>query len=60
MCVRPSSRATPRSEIFKPRLAFCSTIDFRNLYATALERWWGVPAASALGDRYAPLDVLRA
>ncbi len=35
-------------------------IDFRSLYATALERWWGVPAASALGGRYAPLDVLRA
>lgn len=35
-------------------------VDFRNLYATALERWWGVPAASALGGRYAPLDVLRA
>jgi uncharacterized protein (DUF1501 family) len=35
-------------------------IDFRSLYATALERWWGVPAASALGDRYTPLDVLRA
>jgi uncharacterized protein (DUF1501 family) len=35
-------------------------IDFRSLYATTLERWWGVPAASALGDRYTPLDVLRA
>lgn len=34
-------------------------VDFRSLYATALERWWGVPTASALGGRYAPLDVLR-
>jgi uncharacterized protein (DUF1501 family) len=35
-------------------------VDFRSLYATALESWWGVPAASALGERFAPLDVLRA
>ncbi len=35
-------------------------IDFRSLYATALERWWGVPAASALGARFETLDVLKA
>jgi uncharacterized protein (DUF1501 family) len=35
-------------------------VDFRSLYATALESWWGVPVASALGERFAPLDVLRA
>jgi uncharacterized protein (DUF1501 family) len=35
-------------------------VDFRSLYATALESWWGVPTASALGERFAPLDVLRA
>jgi uncharacterized protein (DUF1501 family) len=35
-------------------------VDFRSLYATALESWWGVPAASALGERFTPLDVLRA
>jgi uncharacterized protein (DUF1501 family) len=35
-------------------------VDFRSLYATVLERWWGVPATSALGGRFAPLDVLRA
>lgn len=34
-------------------------VDFRSLYATVLERWWGVSAASALGGRFAPLDVLR-
>jgi uncharacterized protein (DUF1501 family) len=33
-------------------------VDFHSLYATALERWWGVPSAQALGGRYAPLDVL--
>ena len=35
-------------------------VDFRSLYATALERWWGVSSAKALGGRFGPLDVLRA
>jgi uncharacterized protein (DUF1501 family) len=34
-------------------------VDFRSLYATALERWWGVPAAGPLGGRFAPLDLVR-
>ena len=35
-------------------------VDFRSLYATALERWWGFTGARALGGQFAPLDVLRA
>lgn len=35
-------------------------VDFRQLYATALERWWGVESAGALRGRHAPLDLLRA
>ena len=35
-------------------------VDFRDLYATALERWWGTGSAAALGGRFAPLDLLRA
>jgi uncharacterized protein (DUF1501 family) len=35
-------------------------VDFRSLYATALERWWGVSSAGVLKGRFAPLDVLRA
>lgn len=35
-------------------------VDFRDLYATVLERWWGVDAARALNGRFAPLDVLKA
>ena len=35
-------------------------VDFRSLYATALERWWGVPSASALGGRFETLPLLRA
>ena len=35
-------------------------VDFRDLYATALERWWGVSASRALNARFTPLDVLKA
>jgi uncharacterized protein (DUF1501 family) len=35
-------------------------LDFRCLYATALERWWGVPSQSALGGRFAPVPFIRA
>ena len=35
-------------------------VDFRSLYATVLERWWGVPSTGALGGRFPPLDLLRA
>jgi len=35
-------------------------IDFRSVYATALERWWGVPSAGPLGGKFAPVPILRA
>lgn len=35
-------------------------VDFRSLYATALERWWGVPSAGPLGGRFPALDFLKA
>lgn len=35
-------------------------VDFRDLYATVLERWWGVDSARALNDRFAPVGLLRA
>jgi len=35
-------------------------VDFRSLYATGLERWWGLSSAGVLKGRFAPLDVLRA
>lgn len=35
------------------------TVDFRSLYATALERWWGLDARAVLGGRFAPLELLR-
>ena len=34
-------------------------VDFRSLYATVLERWWGVPGARALNGRFETLDLLR-
>jgi len=39
-------------------LAFA--VDFRELYATVLERWWRVPSQAALNGRFSPLDVVRA
>jgi uncharacterized protein (DUF1501 family) len=35
-------------------------VDFRQLYATVLQGWWGTDAAVVLRGRYAPLPVLRA
>jgi uncharacterized protein (DUF1501 family) len=31
------------------------TVDFRRLYATVLERWWGIDSRSVLGARFEPL-----
>ena len=35
-------------------------VDFRALYATALERWWGMDAAGVLRGRYTPLELIKA
>jgi uncharacterized protein (DUF1501 family) len=35
-------------------------IDFRNVYATVLDRWWGVPSQGPLGGKFAPVPILRA
>ncbi|WP_293760171.1 DUF1501 domain-containing protein [uncultured Aquitalea sp.] len=35
-------------------------IDFRQLYATAIEDWWGKDARNVLGSRYVKLPILRA
>jgi uncharacterized protein (DUF1501 family) len=34
-------------------------VDFRGVYATALERWWQVDSREVLGGRFAPLPILR-
>lgn len=36
------------------------TTDFRAVYATVLERWWGLDSTRVLGGRYALLPLLRA
>jgi uncharacterized protein (DUF1501 family) len=33
-------------------------VDFRSLYATALERWWQIDSREILGGRFAPLGFL--
>jgi uncharacterized protein (DUF1501 family) len=35
-------------------------IDFRSIYATVLDRWWGVPSSGPLGGKFAPVPILRA
>ena len=35
-------------------------IDFRSIYATILERWWGASSAGPLGGRFATLPIIRA
>jgi uncharacterized protein (DUF1501 family) len=35
-------------------------VDFREIYATVLERWWSTDAAAALKGRFAPLDLIKA
>jgi uncharacterized protein (DUF1501 family) len=34
-------------------------VDFRSVYATALERWWGIGSAKVLDGRYPPLELIR-
>jgi uncharacterized protein (DUF1501 family) len=34
------------------------TTDFRSLYATILERWWGVDAREVLGGRFVPSNFV--
>jgi uncharacterized protein (DUF1501 family) len=33
-------------------------IDFRQLYATVIERWFGVPSQEILGAKYEPIGLL--
>ena len=35
-------------------------VDFRDLYATVLERWWGVDSDRPLSGRFTTIDLLRA
>jgi uncharacterized protein (DUF1501 family) len=34
-------------------------VDFRSLYATAIERWWGQDSSRVLGGRFRPLELLQ-
>ena len=35
-------------------------VDYRRLYATALERWWGIEAAPIVGRGFAPMEFVAA
>jgi uncharacterized protein (DUF1501 family) len=34
------------------------SVDFRSMYATVIDKWWGGDATKVLGDQYATLDFL--
>ncbi len=34
-------------------------LDFRNLYATVIEGWWGLDSSRVLGGRFTPLELLK-
>jgi uncharacterized protein (DUF1501 family) len=34
-------------------------LDFRRVYATALDKWLGIPAKAALGEPYAPMELFK-
>jgi uncharacterized protein (DUF1501 family) len=34
-------------------------VDFRSLYTTVVEKWWGLPAGNLFGGKYRALDVLK-
>lgn len=36
------------------------TVDFRSVYATVIEKWWGVSSSGVLNGRFALLDLMRA
>jgi uncharacterized protein (DUF1501 family) len=35
------------------------TVDFRSLYATVIEKWWGASSSGVLNGRFGVLDLLR-
>ena len=35
-------------------------LDFRSVYATVLDRWWGVDSRDALGGRFRPVPFVKA
>jgi uncharacterized protein (DUF1501 family) len=35
------------------------SVDFRDIYATVLERWWGVNSTAALRGRFMPMDFIK-
>ena len=36
------------------------TVDFRSMYATVIDKWWGLDSSRVLQGKFAPLDFVRA
>lgn len=52
--------AAPRLDRLDGNGNLAHGVDFRRVYASVLERWWGLPAGDVLGRRFAPVGFLRA
>ena len=49
--------APPLSRLEGGNLRFA--VDFRSVYATILQRWWGLDASAILGERFETVDIFR-
>jgi uncharacterized protein (DUF1501 family) len=52
--------AEPALTQLSPDGNLAPAIDFRSVYATALERWWGFDSRGVLGGRFETLPIIRA
>ncbi len=52
--------AQPALASLAPGANLAHAIDFRSVYATALERWWGLDSRDVLGGRFETLPIVRA
>ncbi len=60
-CVRGGLIGTPPSLVdLDPEGDLKMTVDFRRVYASALEDWLGIPAGPVLGSAYAPVSLFKA
>lgn len=50
----------PKVQRMYPIGGVAPVIDTRSVWATVVERWWGGDAGAVFGERYKPLDLLRA
>ncbi len=35
------------------------TLDFRSIYASVLQQWWGADSLAVLGSNYKPVELIK-